>query len=33
MSPDNRWVIFTATLFGTAQAYGVEVPFEMVAKR
>jgi oligogalacturonide lyase len=26
MSPDNRWVIFTATLFGTPQAYGVEVP-------
>lgn len=26
VSPDNRWVIFTATLHGTAQAYAVEMP-------
>ncbi|MFT3787928.1 MAG: oligogalacturonate lyase family protein [Tepidisphaeraceae bacterium] len=26
VSPDNRWVIFTATLHGTAQAYAVELP-------
>jgi oligogalacturonide lyase len=26
VSPDNHWVIFTATLFGTPQAYAVEVP-------
>jgi len=26
ISPDNRWVIFTATLHGTAQAYAVELP-------
>jgi oligogalacturonide lyase len=26
VSPDNRWVMFTATLHGTAQAYAVELP-------
>ena len=26
VSPDNRWVIFTATLHGTPQAYAVELP-------
>ena len=26
VSPDNRWVIFTATLHGTPQAYAVEMP-------
>jgi len=26
VSPDNRWVIFTATLTGTPQAWGVELP-------
>jgi len=26
VSPDNHWVIFTATLHGTAQAYAVELP-------
>ena len=26
VSPDNRWIIFTATLHGTAQAYAVELP-------
>lgn len=26
VSPDNRWVTFTATLHGTAQAYAVELP-------
>jgi oligogalacturonide lyase len=25
VSPDNRWVIFTATLFGTPQAYAVDL--------
>ena len=25
-TPDNHWVIFTATLFGTPQAYAVELP-------
>jgi oligogalacturonide lyase len=30
-SPDNRWVIFTATLFGTPQAYAVEVPPAVLA--
>jgi oligogalacturonide lyase len=25
VSPDNRWVIFTATLNGTPQAYAVEL--------
>ena len=33
ISPDNRWIIFTATLFGTAQAYGVEVPPAMLEGR
>jgi len=28
VSPDNRWVIFTATLHGTPQAYAVEMPRE-----
>ena len=31
MSPDNRWVIFTATFFGTPQAYGVELPQRLLA--
>ena len=31
MSADNRWVMFTATLFGTPQAYAVEVPAAVVA--
>jgi len=26
VSPDNRWVIFTATLHGTPQAYAAEMP-------
>jgi len=26
VSPDSRWVTFTATLHGTAQAYAVELP-------
>jgi oligogalacturonide lyase len=26
VSPDNRWISFTATLFGTPQAYAVELP-------
>jgi len=26
ISPDNHWVIFTATLHGTPQAYAVELP-------
>jgi len=26
VSPDDKWIIFTATLFGTPQAFGVEVP-------
>jgi oligogalacturonide lyase len=26
VSPDNRWIIFTATLSGTPQAWGVQVP-------
>lgn len=26
VSPDNRWIIFTATLHGTPQAYAVELP-------
>lgn len=26
VSPDNKWVIFTATLHGTPQAYAVEMP-------
>ncbi len=26
ISPDNHWIVFTATLFGTPQAYAVEVP-------
>ncbi len=30
VSPDNKWVIFTATLFGTPQAYAVEVPKAML---
>jgi hypothetical protein len=30
VSPDDHWVIFTATLFGTPQAYAVEVPAAMV---
>ena len=28
VSPDNRWVIFTATLHGTPQAYAVELTSE-----
>jgi oligogalacturonide lyase len=31
VSPDNRWVIFTATLFGTPQAYAVEIPADLRA--
>jgi oligogalacturonide lyase len=31
VSPDGRWVVFTATLFGTPQAYAVEVPAAMTA--
>lgn len=30
VSPDNHWVIFTATLFGTPQAYAVEIPQKML---
>jgi oligogalacturonide lyase len=30
VSPDNHWVIFTATLFGTPQAYAVEVPMDLI---
>jgi oligogalacturonide lyase len=30
VSPDNHWIMFTATLFGTPQAYAVEVPAAMV---
>jgi oligogalacturonide lyase len=26
VSPDNRWIIFTATIHGTPQAYAVEMP-------
>jgi oligogalacturonide lyase len=28
LTPDQRWVIFTATFFGTPQAYAVEMPKE-----
>jgi oligogalacturonide lyase len=33
VSPDNKWIIFTATLFGTPQAYGVEVPESLWSAR
>ena len=32
VSPDNHWIIFTATLFGTPQAYAVELPEELLHK-